>query len=163
MQIQEHRRADGAVWVAAVGSSLIAIPAVLSTLGLVAVLLLGASGSESMSLRAVVGSAAGFVLVIGPAVFGGYLLEGYWRVALGRASKGSSFWFSSAAFNAFGAGAMAVALVVELVEGNAGISLLVSCPILCWTSFMVWLGVSRGQAARLAKNLQGALQADSPL
>ena len=152
MPSEGHTRPSGRIWLAAVGSSLVAIPAALFTLFLASAFLSSLTRAESPSAEEAVRSVVGLVAVFGPIAFGFYLLAGYWRVALGRTIKGRWFWFSSAGYNAIGAAVMAAAFVIEVTGGNAGVDTEMSLLFVCWTGFMVWLGISMGWTSHSAKD-----------
>ena len=126
-----------ALWVAAVGNVLWAIPSplglcwgVLFTLGG-----LGELVSGEATVTANLGAGLTMLLFTGGGL---YLLAGYWRAAYWGtpAAPGRRFWWLSAAFNATVAGVCAVFIVTDAHP--------IQVVVLVWTALMVVLSLVAG-------------------
>ncbi|MDT0630605.1 hypothetical protein RQM47_13600 [Rubrivirga sp. S365] len=124
---------DLPLFVAALGSLLLAVPGAVGFAFIVSVLW----DSSWQANDEAVASAAAIALPL----VGFYLLVGYWRSGFvgARPPRPAWFWWLSAAYNGLG-----LAIVVAETWGpNAGVPLLYVALAVAWTGFMVALGVSR--------------------
>ena len=126
-----------ALWVAAVGNVLWAIP---SPLGLFWGVLFTLGGLEALvfgeaTVTGNLGAGLTMLLFTGGGL---YLLAGYWRPAFGGspAAPGRRFWWLSAAFNVTVAGVCAVFIVTDAHP--------IPVVVLVWTAVMVVLSLVAG-------------------
>ncbi len=137
------------MWVAAVGSFLIAVgllmPTCLVIFAVVTEFLKAIGVSLFQSLTVLTFGS----IPLGLIGTGYFLLVGYWRIAMSRASgsRRVAFWRLSAGYNALGLALMIGAFLVEVIDGNMGIPVILSFPAICWTGFMVNLGLVRSRRA----------------
>ncbi|HEX8299567.1 MAG TPA: hypothetical protein VF594_10455 [Rubricoccaceae bacterium] len=143
---QVRRRADTPVFIAALGSSLLALP------GLGGFLVIGwmvASALSDPDLGKLAARVVMSMVLLGLPLLGFYLLAGYWRAWLwGEPSqRPRRFWGLSAMYNGLGLLLAALAAVVMVLDRNMGVALVLAVLYTAWTGFMVWMGVMRAQQA----------------
>jgi len=143
--------ADRSLRVAAVVSSILALPGIAGFVGLVQLaLVMGSYGdpTSSTNLPTLLGILA--ALAVPPVGF--YLLVGYWRAVRGSAPARNArrFWWLSAGYNGAGAALAAGGVLMDVLGwGVLGYFWLAALTV-GWTVFMVRLSISYARQSPMA-------------